>query len=62
MSRFPEDPQQQQEARRAPGAAGDPRSQPPGQRPDTVGPRGNQDVDEQDVARGADKLERVSTH
>lgn len=68
MSRFPEDPKQDEEAQRAPEGAGEPHSQPPEQpedahpRPDTIGPRGNQETDEADVERGAEKLDRVITH
>jgi hypothetical protein len=44
-----------------PPRAGDPRDLPatPIDRPDLAGPRGNQDVETQDVERGEGKLDRI---
>lgn len=58
------------DAGRVPDSGGDPaESRPEGEprpghesRPDTVGPRGNQDVEAEDVRRGEEKLDRLMTH
>lgn len=52
------------DAGRVPDSGGDFGESRPGQesRPDTVGPRGNQDVEAEDVRRGEEKLDRLMTH